>query len=148
MIIINIVLILGILIDGILSSYFTHFIPFVFISFCVTLLPILKKDNNIFIIIFYLIVFDLLFSNVFLFYTFLYLIILMIANYIYKMFKHSYLSVIMFTITMFLINYLLTILIFIDKVLPLDIFLEFFISCFIINNINFLVTLMGSKKKY
>lgn len=147
MIKINIILLLSILIDGIVSSYFTSLTPFVFISTSCYLFKKIKDEKVRYIFLLYFLIFDLLFSNVFLLYTFLYFITLLCINYICKMFDESYPKVIMFTITIFLINYLGLRMIFSDRVIPLQYFLNYFICCFITNNICFILGLGSSKKR-
>lgn len=139
-------LLLSILIDGLLSSYFAFITPFVFIGTCIYVYPMLKVKKQRYCFLIYFLVYDLLFSNVFLLYTFLYVIILILVDYIYKMFGESYIKIIMFTIVMFLVNYLIISLIFSERTLLLQSFLTYFICSFFVNNIYFFFNFVCSKK--
>ena len=146
MIKVSIILLLSIFVDGIISSYFTVLTPFVFISCSCYLFKKIKEEKSLYIFILYFLLFDLLNSQVFLFYTFLYFTILICINYIYEMFGEAYPKVIMFTITIFLVNYLGINMIFSDRIIPLQYFLNLFACCFVTNNICYLISLKSSKR--
>lgn len=134
------ILLISILLDGIFASYFVSYAPFFFIISCVYFLPRLQHFDKEYMLILFFLIFDLLFSNLFLFYTFLYICILILANFIYKMFDRNYLDVILFTLDIFLVTYFIVNLIFSREKLNMDLLLNYFVYCFVTNNFFFFIT--------